>query len=206
MEPFRAPSQKVIKTFINVNLLIMKNPKITQEEIRLIKDAKAGSILAFNKLFKRYKGFVDHVLYSYLKDFDEAQDITNIVFLKVYHKLSLFTDYSSFGGWLRIIANRTAIDYLRRIGDKNKMLGEDDNNVSSDKIDPYESDVVNRLTYERLLKEFDKFPPLHKQICLSFYRDNLTVEQISKTLNVSLGTIKSILSRTRNKIRKKFKN
>lgn len=183
----------------------MKNPKITQEEIRLIKDAKAGNILAFNKLFKRYKGFVDHVLYSYIKDFDEAQDITNIVFLKVYNKLSLFTDYSSFGGWLRIIANRTAIDYLRRIGDKNKMLGEDDNNVTLDNIDPYVNDVVNRMTYEQLLKEFDRFPPVHKQICLLFYKDNLTVDQISKSLSISPGTIKSILSRTRNSIKKSFK-
>ena len=183
----------------------MKNPKITQEEIYLIKDAKAGNILAFNKLFKRYKGFVDKVLYSYIKDFDEAQDITNVVFLKVYNKLSLFTDYSSFGGWLRTIANRTAIDYLRKIRDKDKMLGKDDDKISSEDIDPYENDVVNRLTYESILKEFDQLTPIHKQICLLFYQDNLTVEQISKTLNMSQGTIKSILSRTRNKLRKKFK-
>lgn len=184
----------------------MKNPKITQEEIALIKDAKAGKMPAFNKLFKLYKDFVDRVLYAYIKDFDEAQDITNVVFLKVYNKLSLFTDYSSFGGWLRTIANRTAIDYLRQIENKNKMLGADDDKIPSDTIDPYENDVVTRLTYERLLKEFDQFNPTHKQICLLFYKDNLTVEQISKTLNMSQGTIKSILSRTRNKIRKKIKH
>lgn len=183
----------------------MKNPKITQEEIDLIKDAKAGNMLAFNKLFKLYKDFVDKVLYSYIKDFDEAQDITNVVFLKVYNKLSLFTDYSSFGGWLRTIANRTAIDYLRKIKDKNNLLGYDDNNISSDRIDPYENDVVTQLTYERLLKEFDQLRPIHKQICLLFYQDNLTVEQISKSLNLSQGTIKSILSRTRNKLKKKLK-
>ena len=183
----------------------MKNPKITQEEIRLIKDAKAGNTLAFNKLFHRYKNFVDHVLYSYLKDFDEAQDLTNIVFLKVYYKLSSFTDYSSFGGWLRIIANRTAIDYLRKIGDKNRMLGDNDNKVSLEQIDSTEHDAVNRITYEQLLKEFDQLNPVHKQICLLFYKDNLTVDQISKTLNISPGTIKSILSRTRTKIIKRFK-
>ena len=108
----------------------MKNPKITQEEIRLIKDAKAGNILAFNKLFYRYKGFVDNVLYQYIKDYDEAKDITNIVFLKVYEKLSTFVASDYFGGWLRIIANRTAIDYLRKIGDKTRMLGDNDNKVS----------------------------------------------------------------------------
>ena len=183
----------------------MKNPKITQEEIRLIKDAQAGNILAFNKLFYRYKGFIDNILYQYIKDYDEAKDITNIVFLKVYEKLSTFVDYDSFGGWLRIIANRTAIDYLRKIGDKNRMLGDNDNKVSLEQIDSTEHDMVNRITYEQLLKEFDRLNPVHKQICLLFYKDNLTVEQISKTLNISQGTIKSILSRTRTKITKRFK-
>ena len=189
----------------HVNLLIMKNPKITQEEIRLIKDAQAGKMLAFNKLFSRYKGFVDHVLYSYLKDFDEAQDLTNIVFLKVYYKLSSFTDYSSFGGWLRIIANRTAIDYLRKIGDKNKLLGENDGCMSLDQVESNENDTINRITYEQLLSEFDRFTPTHKNACLLFYRDNLTVDQISKSLSMSPGTIKSILSRTRKSIKKQFK-
>lgn len=183
----------------------MKNPKITQEEIRLIKDAQAGKMLAFNKLFSRYKGFVDHVLYSYLKDFDEAQDLTNIVFLKVYYKLSSFTDYSSFGGWLRIIANRTAIDYLRKIGDKNKLLGENDSCMSLDQVESNENDTINRITYEQLLSEFDRFTPMHKNVCLLFYRDNLTVDQISKSLSMSPGTIKSILSRTRASIKKQFK-
>nr|DAG89990.1 MAG TPA: RNA polymerase sigma factor [Crassvirales sp.] len=183
----------------------MKNPKITQEEIRLIKDAQAGKMLAFNKLFNRYKGFVDHVLYSYLKDFDEAQDLTNIVFLKVYYKLSSFTDCSSFGGWLRIIANRTAIDYLRKIGDKNKLLGENDGCMSLDQVESNENDTINRITYEQLLSEFDRFTPMHKNVCLLFYRDNLTVDQISKSLSMSPGTIKSILSRTRASIKKQFK-
>ena len=183
----------------------MKNPKITQEEIRLIKDAQAGNMLAFNKLFYRYKGFVDNILYQYIKDFDEAKDITNIVFLKVYSKLSTFVDYESFGGWLRIISNRTAIDYLRKIGDKNRMLGDNDTKVSLEQIGSTECDMVNRMTYDQLIKEFDRFSPVHKQILLLFYKDNLTVEQISKSLNISQGTIKSILSRTRKKIIKRFK-
>ena len=102
----------------------MKNPRITPEEVEIIKSAQAGNISAFNKLFHRYKGFVDTILYYYLKDMDEAKDITNIVFLKVYEKLSQFTDYDSFGGWLRILTNRTAIDYLRSVKNHAKPVGE----------------------------------------------------------------------------------
>ena len=82
-------------------------PKITKEEIETIKDAQAGSMKAFNHIFFRYKDFVDHVLYQYVQDLDEARDLTNEVFLKVYEKLSKFTRYESFGGWLRILAKNT---------------------------------------------------------------------------------------------------
>ena len=61
----------------------MKNPRITQEEVGIIKDAQAGNILAFNKLFYKYKTFVEKLLLRYIKDIDEAKDITNIVFLKL---------------------------------------------------------------------------------------------------------------------------
>ena len=100
----------------------MDNPRITEKEIGIIKRAQAGEELAFNQLFKKYKGFVTHLLYQYLKDYDEAKDVTNIVFLKVHDKLSKFVEYDSFGGWLRIITNRTAVDYLRSQKNKRKPL------------------------------------------------------------------------------------
>ena len=59
-------------------------PRITQEEIALIKSAQAGNISAYNKLYEKYKGFTTDLLYKYLKDFDEARDINNLVWLKVY--------------------------------------------------------------------------------------------------------------------------
>lgn len=185
----------------------MKNPRITEEEIGIIKRAKAGEIQAFNILFKRYKPFVDNVLFQYIKDMDEAKDITNIVFLKVYDKLSQFTEYESFGGWLRIIANRTAIDYLRKMKNKTDVIGDADvrltsaNSISSD-----ETDIVNQLTCEQILKEIKNLPEHVQKICELFYVNSMTVEQISKELRIPTGTIKSILSRTRKKIKKLFNN
>ena len=51
-----------------------KLPRITPAEIQTIKDAQAGSMKAFNRIFYQYKGFVDSVLYAYTKDMDEAKD------------------------------------------------------------------------------------------------------------------------------------
>lgn len=183
-----------------------KNPRITADEIETIKKAQGGDKAAFAKLFKRYKSFVDHVLYNYIQDMDEAKDITNIVFLKVHDKLHTFTEYESFGGWLRVIANRTAIDYLRKIKDK-EVFGVNTERLTEDtQIAQNESELVDRMTYERLLNEFKKLPEVHKRVCLLFYQDNLTIPQIADILRVPTGTVKSILSRTRKKLQNKTKN
>lgn len=183
----------------------MKNPKITLDEIGIIKKAQAGDQLAFSKLFKRYKGFVESVLYQYIKDKDESKDIANIVFLKVYNKLSTFTAYESFGGWLRIIANRTAIDYLRRVKEENNLSDQEDRLSSQETVASAEDDLINRMMYEGLVAEFNKLSPTTCKVCQLFYVEGLTVEQISKNLRIPTGTIKSMLCRTRRKLKQHLK-
>lgn len=181
---------------------IMEHLRITQSEIETIKSAQQGNVLAFNKLFSRYKEFVDNILFGYVNDMDEAKDLTNVVFLKVHQKLSTFTDYSSFGGWLRIIANRTAIDYLRRMKEKAVELGEDTGRLPVELTNASEEeDLVNLLEYEALLKEFEKLPEKTQRIFNLFYVEDLTTDEISKVLKIPTGTIKAILSRTRRKIK-----
>ena len=184
----------------------MKSPRITPEEVGIIKRAQAGDESAFSVLFHRYKGFVDNLLFQYIKDMDEARDATNIVFLKVHDKLSMFTAYESFGGWLRILTNRTAIDYLREMKNKRTVLGDSDARLSSEELSvSTEDDLVNRMTYKQILAEFNKFPETTRKVLKLFYANNMTVEQISKKLNVPTGTIKSMLSRTRRKVKKSLK-
>lgn len=177
-------------------------PRITEEEVGIVKRAQAGDESAFNALFYRYKGFVENLLFHYLKDMEEARDVTNIVFLKVHEKLSLFTAYNSFGGWLRILTNRTAIDYLREMKNKNNVLTDADDRLPSvaDSASP-EDDLVNRMTGEQLKTVFKKFPETTQRIFHLFYVEGLTVAQISKALNIPTGTIKSTLSRTRRKLK-----
>lgn len=183
----------------------MKTPRITPEEVGIIKRAQAGDESAFNALFYRYKGFVESLLYQYLKDWDEAQDVANIVFLKVHSKLSKFTAYDSFGGWLRILTNHTAIDYLRSRKNKSEPDVKEDR-LSLDMAGSTENDLVNHLTYKQLTAEFNKLPEDVRRIFEMFYVDNLKVDEISESFNpkIPTGTIKSTLSRTRRKLKQKL--
>ena len=179
-------------------------PKITPEEIKTIKDAQAGSIKAFNRIFYRYKGFVENLLYQYLKDMDEAKDLANIVFLKVYEKLSQFTAYDSFGGWLRILTKNTAIDYLRTISNKiNVSIDNSEKKLQLSDVDgDDEISITDKMTYDYLIDLINTLPPSYRETCKLFYVDNLTVSQISEALNIPKGTVKSNLFRMRKQFQK----
>lgn len=184
----------------------MKSPKITSEEIGIIKRAQEGDINAFNSIFKKYKSFVDSLLYTYIGDWDEARDITNVVFLKMLEKLPKFVEYESFGGWLRILTKNTAIDYLRTVKSNHVSIDDTEKRVQlrSSNVDS-EIGHVDKLAYERILELVEKYTPLYRKVFLMYYVDDLGVEEIGETQGIPVGTIKSILYRMRNQIKKQLK-
>ena len=138
---------------------------------------------------------------------DEAKEVANIVFMKVHDKLSKFVEYDSFGGWLRIITNRTAVDYLRSQKNKRNTSDVKEDRLSYDTQGYTEDDLVNHITCKQLRSEFNKFPEVTRRIFERFYIDNMTVEEISRSFNprIPTGTIKSTLSRTRRKLKQRLK-
>lgn len=183
-----------------------KNPKITEEEIALIKSAQAGYMPAFNKLYHRYSGFTTNLLYHYLKDYDEARDINNLVWDKVYRKLSKFVDYNSFGGWLRILTNHVAVDYLRKLKPSLYVPKDsDDSVICNPKEVDYGESTVDNITYNQILEVFKQFPEDVRRVFELHYVDHLTVSEISKVLDMPTGTIKSHLSRKRKLLQKFLK-
>jgi len=114
----------------------------------------------------------------------------------------MFSNYESFGGWLRILTNHIAVDYLRETENKRTKLGSEDDRLSYDEPNDYaENDLVNQITYNQILSEFKKLPESTRKVFEMFYRDNLKIDEISEALNIPKGTIKSTLSRTRRKIK-----
>lgn len=182
-----------------------KTPKITEEEIALIKSAQAGDISAYNKLYYKYEKFTTDLLYKYIKDYDEARDINNIVWLKVYDKLSKFVDYSSFGGWLRVLTNHTAVDYLRELKpDKNVP-----ESAGSYAFDPQDvsctQSSVDETDYNRIVEMFKQFPEDVRRVFELHYVEHLTVSEISDILKMPEGTVKSHLFRKREQLKKQLK-
>lgn len=175
-----------------------KLPRITDEEIILIKSAQEGNEKSFNCIFYKYKGFVESLLTGYLKDRDEARDLTNIVFIKVHNKLKMFKDYDSFGGWLRILTRNTAIDYLRTIKDKQTYVASDDNKLNYQQANiQHETDLINQMTLDSVLEKLPNLSPIKRKVLTMYYTAGYSIGDISKCTGIPKGTIKSILFRFR---------
>jgi len=181
----------------------MKYPKITNKEIDIIKQAQLGDERAFTEIFNKYKRFVDELLYNYLKDKDEANDLTNIVFIKVHDKLNLFTEYNSFIGWLKTLSKNVAIDYLRV--HKRKSDLEKDIDISQNYDSPIiTDDPINHLAVKEILKYIKLNFPLNHDKVFEYVIEGMPYSEISKRLRMPLNTVKSIVRRLRPKIIKNF--
>lgn len=85
-----------------------------EEEKLLVEQAREGSEKAFNTLYNNYYKTVWYTANNVVHNSDAADDITSMVFTKVYLKLQSYTNHISFEMWLKTITVNTAIDYIRR--------------------------------------------------------------------------------------------
>lgn len=188
----------------------MKGGKNLNVEKNLIHRAKKGDVSAFEELISGYEKKVYNTVYRFFNNSEDAMDITQEIFIKVFTSLHSFRENSSFSTWLYRIAVNTCIDFLRKKKDdtlpiKDEMVVGNDTKHSSYTQLP-EDFVEKQELKQALLKAIDSLPK-EQRICV-ILRDiqGFSYTEISEILMCSLGTIKSRLSRGRRALRQKLKS
>ena len=178
-----------------------------QNDAQLIQRILQGDQEAFTPLVKKYQKGVHTLVWRKIGDFHIAQEITQDTFLKAYQKLGTLKNYNQFPGWLYVIAANLANDYLR----KNRLPMESldaDNTNEVDKVSyskyqadrqAEEADETRREIVKKLLR---KLPESERTVMMMHYLGEMTIKSISEFLGVSQNTVKSRLSRARNRLRK----
>lgn len=139
----------------------------------------------------------------YAEDRQEATDILQDGFIKVFEKISLYDDNGSFEGWVRRIIVNTAIDAIRR---KKKEILTDDTSVyqSSESIDPDNSgdeNIYKGLSIKDVVEAMQELSPMYRAVFNLYVMDGLTHQEIAEELDISVGTSKSNLSKARANIK-----
>ncbi len=168
-------------------------------EEQLVKKCLAKDAVAQKLLFDHYSRRMMGVCLRYARDNDEAQDVLQMGFIKVFEKLDMFNFKGSLEGWIRRIVVNTALDNIR----KNKKFM---NDVEMDRVDfqlqNYNENAVDYLSAKDLLKIIQGMPKGFKTVFNMFAIEGYSHKEIAEELNISVNTSKSQYSRARAHLQK----
>ncbi len=171
-------------------------------EEQLVKKCLEKDTLAQKELFEYYSKRMMGVCLRYAQDAEEAQDVLQMGFIKVFEKLHMFNAQGSLEGWIRKIIVNTALDIIR----KNKKFM---NDVEMDKVDyqlhSYTENAVDSLSAQDLLKVIQNMPPGFRTVFNMFAIEGYSHKEIAEELNISVNTSKSQYSRARTYLQKILK-
>ena len=156
------------------------------------------------KLFELFYGKMMGVCLRYAKNNDEAKDMVQNGFIKVYAKLDIFNFSGSLEGWIRRIMVNTAIDHIRK-NKNNPFSIEDDarfKNLEEDiPFDLEENENETKLKAEQAISAISKLSPAYKTVFNLYVIEGYTHKEIADYLNISEGTSKSNLAKAKQKLR-----
>ena len=158
----------------------------------LILNLKRGREEAYRQLIEEYGNRLLRTCYLLLKDREEAEDVVQETFIKVFKKIDTFKEKSGLYTWIYAIALNLSRDRMRM---KQDMLELKDEWIGNDDV---ESQVEINIDKELLRKEIFEMNSLYREVLVLFYFEALSIKEISNLLNEKEGTIKSRLSRGRN--------
>jgi len=178
-------------------------------EIELVKGLKSGEREAFEMLAKAYEKKIFATAMRFTKNTEDAADITQDVFLRIYRYINMFKGQSSLATWIyRITVNLCTDtqkkDNVRRnmetesaVSDDGELIELQIADTAKNPDEEYESKENIQIVREAINELSDE----HKSIIILRDIEGLTYEEICEILNVSLGTVKSRISRARERLK-----
>ena len=174
------------------------------DELALIKEAQRGSVESFNTLVLHYQVSVFNLAYRLIGETDAAADATQEAFISAYGHLSQFRG-GSFKSWLMRIVTNSCYDELRRRKRRPSMSLDDSDNESVERlISPAESPevLVQRTALNQAIQDcLDDLPDEQRLVTVLCDVQGYDYQEISEIASVSLGTVKSRISRARQRLR-----
>jgi RNA polymerase sigma-70 factor (ECF subfamily) len=164
---------------------------------QLIADYLAGDEKSLEVLFGRYLKPIYGFTYRYVGSGQDAEDVTQETFVKVWRNLKKFDQQKSFKTWIFSIAKNTALDFLK----KKKAIPfsefeneEGENMITETLADP--SSLPHELLEKAgmaqvLTSAMEKLSPKYRMVLFLRYNDHFTFREIAEIFDESLNTIKS---------------
>ena len=167
------------------------------------RDFIKGDQEAFKEVYKNYKAFVFGISLRYTRCNDDAQDVFQETFIKVYEKRESFNPQYPFAPWIRQITVNCALLYIRK--NYQLILTDNEDRLESAEESVFEKEDISFLK-KKLLVFLNQLPEGYKVVFNLFVIDNLTHKEIAAYLSISESTSRSQLHKAKKMITKLVEN
>jgi RNA polymerase sigma-70 factor, ECF subfamily len=173
----------------------------------LIQRAQRGDTRAFEELVARHERRAHAIALGLVRDREDALEIVQEAFLRVYRGLDAFNGAASFFTWLYRIVKNLSIDLMRRPAWQRELANSDLDDPEHHLEGPVRgadpSDVLHRGELaERLAAAFDALPSYHRDVIVMREVAGMSYEEMAEVAGVSKGTIMSRLFHARKKLQR----
>lgn len=183
-----------------------------EDDIHLITRAKTGDEIAFRSLLGKYERAVYSICLRMVRNRDEAADLAQESFIKVFSMLDRYNPSYAFSSWLFKITSNLCIDHLRKRRIETFAMdepidgekGEIQRQYEAPDPDP-EQEYIRREKMERLDEAIENLPPHYRIMLILRHQENLSYEEIADSLDIPLGTVKARIHRAREMLKTSLK-
>ena len=171
----------------------------------LIQKSQDGDVESFEKLIKQYQKRAFNISYRMLGNVEDAKDVTQDSFIKIYKSIRKFKGQSSFSTWLYKVVTNTCLDFIRK-RDKHKVYSYDQPSETedgeiirefADLKNNTEEIVERKLLKDTVNKAINLLSENHKTMIVLRDIRGFSYDQIAQILTCSQGTVKSRMNRAR---------
>ncbi|MFQ5750669.1 MAG: RNA polymerase sigma factor [bacterium] len=179
--------------------------KYEKDVLKYIRESLSGEAKAFEWIIKKYQKRIYYTVLPLVMHHDDADDVLQETFIKAYTKLNTYDAQYPFYPWLYRIAINTALNHQKKKARLRALsLDEIDGNNHQSDLSESPQQMFEMEGSELVIKvkeALSKIPPEQRIVFNLRVREELSYQEISTTLEISIGTVMSRLSRARDKLR-----
>ena len=155
---------------------------------------------AQNMLYREFYGYSMSICYRYANNYDDAVEILNEAFLKIFNNLEKFDRTKSFKAWLRQILINTSINHYKRY-----LKHQAQQPLEYAVHERTEEKISGQIGYEEIMALVKNLSPAYRAVFNLYAIDGYKHEEIAEMLDISVGTSKSNLSKAKRNLQEMLK-
>jgi RNA polymerase sigma-70 factor, ECF subfamily len=172
---------------------------------------QANELPSFQEIYEQYKNKVFNTVIGYVQSLEDAEELTQDVFIEIHRSVSSFEGRSSLSTWIYRIAVNRSLDFLKSKNRKKRFafissLFNDSGELKHDNTDFYHPGIAleNKELSSILFKAISKLPENQKTAFILSKLESLSYSEISEVMQTTISSVESLLVRARQNLQKEL--